>query len=291
LISLAENREPGAREALRSIFGATGRAHVIGITGPPGSGKSTLADKLIAHFRAASRSVGVIAVDPSSPFTGGAFLGDRVRMQGRTTDPGVFIRSMGSRGALGGLSRATSDAVHVLDALGKDVILVETVGVGQAEIDIVRTADTVVVVSVPGLGDEIQAIKAGILEIGDVFAVNKADRPEADRTASEIAAWIEVGRGGAGWVPPVVKTMAEKGDGVAELADAIERHRKFLQSSKEGERRRIERAKWEIVEILRDRLLRSVHQGPLDAAARRVALREEDPASAAERIFDSWSRR
>ncbi|MHB8584621.1 MAG: methylmalonyl Co-A mutase-associated GTPase MeaB [Thermoplasmatota archaeon] len=288
-ITLCEERDPAASEILQTIYPHTGRAHVIGITGPPGSGKSTLADKLIAHYGALSKSVGVIAIDPSSPFTGGAFLGDRIRMQGRTTDAGVFIRSMGSRGTLGGLSRATQSAVHILDALGKEIILVETVGVGQGEIDIVKTADTVVVVTIPGLGDEIQAIKAGIIEIGDVFAVNKADKPDVDRTASEIAAWLEVGHGRGDWMPPVVKTVAEDGRGVGDLAAAIAQHDEHQRASGAFAARREAGARAEILAILQDRLLATVHEGPLRDAASLVAARKEDPGTAAERIFRAWA--
>lgn len=288
-ISLVEDATPEGRALLSSLYPKSGRAHIVGVTGPPGSGKSTLVDKLIAHHRAAGRRVAVVAVDPTSPFSGGALLGDRVRMQHRATDPGVFIRSMATRGALGGLAHATHSVLHVLDAAGFDVILVETVGVGQAEVDIVRAADTVVVVAVPGLGDEVQVAKAGLMEIADVFAVNKSDRPDSDRTAAELTAWLEMG-GERAWRPPVLKTIAEKGDGVGDLAKACDDHLASLRHTGSLAHRRLDRARFEILDALRERLLDAATGGAglLESAAASVAERKEDPATAAERIFGTW---
>ncbi len=301
LITLAENRAPGAKEAMKRLHPHTGRAHVLGITGPPGSGKSTLTDRLIAHYRAKGLKVGVIAVDPSSPFTGGAILGDRVRMSGHFTDPEVFIRSMGARGALGGLSLATQDTVRILDALGKDVIIIETVGVGQGEVDIVKTADTVVVVEVPGLGDEIQNIKAGIMEIGDLFVVNKADRDGADRTIAELEVWIAFGHGHPGenpekWVPPVLATIAgskREDDGIAAFGATILEHREWLESQGGLHEKRVNRGRNEILDILRQKATEHVLANAkvkehFDVLAKKVAARETDPYTAAEGLFGDW---
>ena len=230
LITMVENSDPGAREVLGLLHRHSGGAHIIGLTGSPGSGKSTLACRLAGRFRQDGRTVGIIAVDPTSPFTGGALLGDRVRMQELAGDPEVFIRSMGSRGALGGLAVATNDAINILDAFGKDYIIVETVGAGQVEIEIVKFAHTCVVVTMPGGGDEIQAIKAGILEIGDVFVVNKADREGAHRTCADLEMMLETrpGRDGADWLPPVLSTVALEDEGVEELAGAVRAHLDYL---------------------------------------------------------------
>ena len=237
-ISLIENEDPAGQDLVPDLFGHTGRAYLVGVTGPPGAGKSTLVDGLIRELRARGRTIGVLAVDPSSPFTGGAVLGDRVRMQSHTGDEGVFIRSMATRGHLGGLARATSDAVVVLDAAGRDVVLIETVGVGQDEVDIIRTADVSIVVLVPGTGDEVQALKAGIMEIADIFVVNKADREGADRLVAGVEATLALrSYGSEEWRPPVVTTVATRGRGITELVDAIDRFRAH-ETSRQSARRR-----------------------------------------------------
>jgi GTPase len=286
LMRLIDDAQPAAEPELRALFPSTGRAQLIGITGNPGAGKSTLVDRLIAHLRGLGKTVGVVAVDPTSPFTGGAILGDRIRMQDHALDPGVFIRSLATRGQLGGLSRATSDCVRVLDAMGKDVVIVETVGVGQDEIEVCRLAHTTVVVVVPGLGDDIQAIKAGILEVADLFCVNKADREGADRTVRDLRQMLELSvkeREVA-----IVKCVATQGEGTKELWDAIEEHYRFLESGPGLLQRETQRARYELIEILRDRLLRAAverlgSQGAhIDELALRIARRDLDPYSVAE---------
>jgi len=250
LISLVESESPQAEHIMRRIYAHSGKAHIIGLTGSPGAGKSTLADKVIAAFKSLGKTIGVIAVDPSSPFTGGAILGDRLRMQQHAVDPDVFIRSMGTRGSLGGLSRSTQEAALILDACGKDVVIIETVGVGQSEVDIVKIADTVGLILVPGMGDDIQIMKAGIMEIADVFIVNKADRDGADRVSTEVNMMLDL-LGMRPWRPPVLKTIAERGDGVAEVVSEMARHREFLDVSEEGRRRKWQRLGMEVEEILR----------------------------------------
>jgi LAO/AO transport system kinase len=287
----AVEREGGAPEVLRALFPRTGRARVIGITGPPGAGKSTLVQRLAQAYRRKGRTVAVVAVDPSSPFTGGAILGDRIRMSEIFTDPGVFIRSMATRGALGGLARATSDAVDILDAAGFDLVLVETVGVGQDEVDIVKAADTTAVVLVPGLGDDIQAIKAGILEIADVFVVNKADREGADRTAAEIAAMLDFTPERT-WRPPIVRTIAPRGEGVSEAVEALEAHGEFLTATGEGARRRNRRVRARLLALLEERFRLAVEATApqprgLEEAVDRVLARREDPYAAAARLYGS----
>lgn len=291
LISLVEDAGPSLREVMALLAPRARGAQVVGLTGAPGVGKSTSTAALIAAYRARGRRVGVLAVDPSSPFTGGAILGDRVRMQEHATDGGVFIRSMASRGHLGGLSRATPQALRVLDAAGCDVVLVETVGVGQAEVDIASLADTSVVLLAPGMGDGIQAAKAGILEIADVFVVNKADRDGADSTARELRQMLQLGPTdvvGGQWKPPVLKTVASRSEGVDDVVDALERHREWLVSSGEMERRRQARAVDEIeaiaVAVLRERMGDLRGGGELAGLAHAVAAGETDAFSAADRL-------
>lgn len=281
-ISLVEGRGAGATELMAALYPKTGRAHLVGVTGPPGSGKSTLVDRLIECYRKDGKTVGVVAVDPTSPFTGGALLGDRLRMGARQTDPDVFIRSMATRGHLGGISRATADAARILDAAGKDVVLVETVGVGQAEVDIMRLADTVVVVSVPGLGDEIQNIKAGLMEIGDLFVVNKADREGADRTVAELQAWLEHGEGVA-WAPPVLKAVASTGEGVGAIVDAAREHHDHMHASDAIARKRRAQAEHEVLDVLRDEAAAEAFAmgARFHAVVDDVAARRSDPYAAA----------
>ena len=256
LITLVENEQPGAVEAMESIYAHTGNSYIIGITGPPGAGKSTLTDRITKELRRQDQTVGIIAIDPTSPFTGGALLGDRVRMQGVSNDEEVFIRSMATRGSLGGLSRATSDTVKILDAYGKDYIIIETVGVGQDEVDIVRTADVSILVVMPGGGDDIQAIKAGIMEIGDIFVVNKADRDGADRLVTEIKMMLELGSTSRDWVPPIIKTVATEDQGVDTLIQKIIEHRGFLNESGKLGLRRKERIRTEITKMVEHEIFR-----------------------------------
>lgn len=289
VITLVENGEEYGIRLLQDLYPLTGKAHYIGVTGAPGVGKSTLIDKLIWHLRSRGEKVGVVAVDPSSPFTGGAFLGDRLRMQRHATDPGVFIRSMGSRGALGGLARATADVVKVLDACGFNFVIVETVGAGQNEVDIVKTADTVILVIVPGMGDEVQIIKAGIMEIGDIFVVNKSDKDGAQRLAKELEAWIEFGYEGSGWIPPVVMTIAEDGTGVDRLVSEIDRHRAYLNDSGELKRRREKRVMEEINVALGESIKRRIRDVLEDEVMQRyvseVLEGRRDPYSVVEEIL------
>ncbi|WP_209475479.1 methylmalonyl Co-A mutase-associated GTPase MeaB [Thermococcus stetteri] len=293
LITLVENDEEKAREIVSRIYPYTGKAYIVGITGPPGAGKSTLLDKLIRVAREEGKIVGVIAIDPTSPFTGGALLGDRIRMQRHSTDPGVFIRSMATRGSLGGLAKATNDAIKVLDAYGCDVIFVETVGVGQIEVDIVKTADTVVLVTVPGLGDDIQAIKAGLMEIADVFVINKADKEGADATYFELNLMLDLEKERwekRGWRPPIVETVATTMRGIRDLWKAINEHRAFLERSGELERKRKFRAEEEIKTIVSDRIVRTVgkklSEDEISALIERVVKRELDPYSAADQVIE-----
>ncbi len=279
----------GARQAelVRRIYGATGRAKVVGVTGPPGAGKSTLVDRLAAAIRAGGETVGVLCVDPSSPFTGGALLGDRIRMQERATDPGVFIRSMATRGAMGGLARATRDAADLLDAAGFDWVLIETVGVGQDEVDVVRSVDSVLVVAVPGLGDDIQAIKAGIMEIADVFVLNKADRDGAERTYRDLALVLSLSdHDESSWLPPIVRTVAARGEGIDELQAAIGRHAAWLdQDGRRGERRR-RQLRLRVETILKERILAVARdEAGLDSEIARGFAARTDPYRLADRLF------
>jgi LAO/AO transport system kinase len=288
LVSVVENDEPGAAEAMRALYPQTGRAQIVGITGPPGGGKSTLVNRLAGTYRERASRVAVVAVDPSSPFTGGAILGDRIRMRERFLDEGIFIRSMASRGHAGGLARATARVVNVLDALGTDVVLVETVGVGQEEVDVIRVVDTVCLVTVPGLGDDIQAIKAGIIEIADVLVVNKADRPGADETARDLAQMLSLARDRP-WKTPIVRTSAQSGDGLPQLVEAIDRHRAWSRESGEYLARRRAAARSEVEALLQEALLRElagrVGESRLDAAVARVAERSLDPYAAVEELL------
>lgn len=288
LLTLIENDGEDAGVALRALFPHTGRAHVVGITGPPGSGKSTLVNAAVRVLRAQGRRVGVIAVDPSSPFTGGALLGDRIRMQDHSTDPEVFVRSMATRGSLGGLAPATGEAVAVLDAWGASTVFVETVGTGQAEVDVVSAADTVVVVSAPGLGDGVQTLKAGVMEIGDVFVVNKADRAEADRTVTDLKMVLAMAPEGA-WRPPVLPTVATTGEGVAEVLGAISNHLRDLEQSGGLAARRKARWRREVVRAVEVRL-RALTMGgaaatSLDGLVELVASGQLDPRGAALRLL------
>ena len=284
-ISLIEDEDPSSGDLVRAIFGRTGRAYLIGVTGPPGAGKSTLVDRLTFELRKTGVTLGVIAVDPTSPFSGGAVLGDRLRMQAHAQDEGVFIRSMATRGHLGGLARATGDAALVLDAAGKDIIIIETVGVGQDEVDIIRTADVSIVTLVPGTGDEVQALKAGIMEIADIFVVNKSDREGADRLVSAVEANLALQTYGEDeWRPPILKTMATAGKGVAELVDAIQRFREH--SARTQAARRRTRSEYRLRELISQRFMDHLERdvlapNELTAIVDRIAERKLDPYTAA----------
>jgi LAO/AO transport system kinase len=293
-ISIVEDADEAAAALMKEIFPRTGSSLVIGITGAPGAGKSSLVDKLAMFYRQRGERVGIIAVDPSSPFSGGAILGDRIRMQALGLDRGVFIRSMATRGNLGGLARATVDAVAILDAAGFQKIIVETVGVGQDEVEIVKTADVCVVVLVPGMGDDIQTIKAGIMEIGDVFVINKADREGVLRTEKELEALLSLAMREDLWEPPIVKTVATENKGTGDLAVVIDRYREFQGSASQTSSRRQAIAKWRILELLRERLLaealnRESTSETLDRLAVQVAAKERDPYSAVEELLERRS--
>ena len=289
-ITAIENHQPEAEELLRLLFPYTGRAYLTGITGAPGTGKSTLADRLAAHYRKQQEQVGVIAVDPTSPYSGGAILGDRIRMQGHAGDAGMFIRSMATRGFLGGLARATAEVALLLDAAGKRQVLIETVGVGQDEIDIVRLADCVLVVMVPGLGDDIQGMKAGLMEIGDIFVLNKADRQGADRLEQELLAMLSMVMPRDGWNPPVVRTVATENKGIDTLAGMIGKFQKHFEATGERQRKHIEHWKKRLLELLESRLLEKVLGGAdgqslLEELASEVAQRKKDPFTAVKEIL------
>jgi LAO/AO transport system kinase len=289
-VSAIENREPEAEEILRQLFPHTGRAYRIGITGAPGTGKSTLVDRLAARYRSEDKTVGIIAVDPSSPFTGGSILGDRVRMQGHATDTGVFIRSMATRGFLGGLSQATRDTTLVLDAAGKEIVLVETVGVGQGEIEIVRLADCTLVVLMPGMGDDVQSLKAGLMEIGDIFVLNKSDREGADRFEQQLRAILQLVPERDGWKPPVVRTVATEGKGTEELERQIALFRQHFEKALERKSREMAHWKEWILQLLETRLMERVSKSylsekELDRIAAQVAERQIDPYGAVNEIL------
>jgi len=288
MISLVESNDSEALEILGRLYKLSGNSHVIGITGPPGAGKSTLTDKLVKNLRGEGKKVAIIAVDPTSPFTGGAILGDRIRMNKLSTDPGVFIRSMGARGHLGGISKATHAAVKILDIAGYDYIFIETVGVGQSEIDIVRITDTVIMVMVPGLGDDIQALKAGIMEIADIFVVNKSDRDGADRTKVEIEMMLDFSC--SQWRPPVTKLIATIDKGTDELLENISAHKEYLMSSGVFTSKRILNSEAEIIGLIKDKIIDRIVNAPsnendVKMYAEQVAKREIDPYTACTKLL------
>ncbi|MGI9103581.1 MAG: methylmalonyl Co-A mutase-associated GTPase MeaB [Terriglobales bacterium] len=288
-ITVVENRAPQSNELLKELFPHTGHARVIGLTGAPGAGKSTLVDQLAREYRHKQKTVGIVAVDPTSPYTGGAILGDRIRMQSHYADPGIYIRSMATRGSLGGLAGTTSDVAVVLDASGRDVILIETVGVGQDEVDIVRLAEITVVMLVPGMGDDVQTIKAGIMEIADIFVINKSDREGAERVEREIRAMQSLSVRSDGWTPPIVKTVASDGQGVVELANAIASYEQFLRAHNLVHTKKVQNWQERLVEMLRQSLLERVlreHMGDGAVAryAAQIAEHKRDPYSLVEEI-------
>ncbi len=290
LITLAENGSPLAASGMKKIHPYTGNAYVIGITGVMGSGKSTLIYELTKEYRRKGLKVGIIAIDPTSPFSGGALLGDRIRMMDLATDDGVFIRSMGTRGMLGGLTSAVYDVVEILDASGKDLVLVETVGVGQAEVDVIKIADTTLVVLVPGLGDSIQTIKAGIMEIADIYIVNKADRFGVEQAVAELESLIDIACTGKDRKTPVLTTVAKENKGIVELINEIENHKKHLKKTKMFDAKRRKRYEAELVEIIRKRLMNfifdeSTFKGKVESLIDQISKKEVDPYTAAEEIL------
>ncbi|MGC2197991.1 MAG: methylmalonyl Co-A mutase-associated GTPase MeaB [Terriglobales bacterium] len=287
-ISTVENRGPESSALLKALFPYSGKARILGMTGPPGAGKSTLVDQLARHYRHAGQTLGIIAVDPTSPYTGGAILGDRIRMQDHYADPGIYIRSMATRGSLGGLARTTADVATVLDASGRDLILIETVGVGQDEVDIVRLADVTIVMLVPGMGDDVQTIKAGIMEIADIFVINKSDREGAERVEREIRAMQSLAMRHDHWVPPIVKTVASEGKGVEQLAAAIRDYEAYLEKENLVLKRNIHNWRERLLEMLRDAMLERARtqlgDGQVEQYAAEVAQHKRDPYTLVEEI-------
>ncbi len=286
---MVENHTPGWLDLLKTLFPYSGNARTIGLTGAPGAGKSTLVDQLAKHYRKENRTVGIIAVDPTSPYTGGAILGDRIRMQEHFSDPGIYIRSMATRGSLGGLARPTADVAMVLDASGRDLVMIETVGVGQDEVDVVRVADITVVILVPGMGDDVQTIKAGIMEIADIFVINKSDHEGAERVEREIRALQSLAVRADNWTPPIVKTVATAGSGVKEVAATISEYESYLQKQNLLVRRRIQNGETRLLEMLRDRLLEKARSlmsdGDLSRFAAEIAEHKRDPYSVIEEVI------
>jgi LAO/AO transport system kinase len=293
-ITTVENRTPGWADLLKAAFPQTGHARILGLTGSPGAGKSTLVDQLAKQYRKQNQTVGIIAVDPSSPYTGGAILGDRIRMQDHFSDPGIYIRSMATRGSLGGLARATADVATILDASGRDLVMIETVGVGQDEVDIVRVADVTIVILVPGMGDDVQSIKAGIMEIADIFVINKSDHEGADRVEREIRSLQSLAVRSDRWTPPIVKTVATEGTGIPELVTTIAEYQAYLEEENLKLQHRVQHWQERLVEMLRDTLLEKARtefsDGSLARYAAEVAEHKRDPYTLVEEIVSKMEK-